>query len=139
MNRNALLVDTGFLVALFRRSDRLREAARRFLAGNRAPLATTLAVIVETSFFLDADEKLALIEWMRRGALAARDTPSDAWPLLAWIIAKYADRDPDFADATLVWLAQEAGSRRILTVDDADFSVYRTKSGKRFDIVSWMA
>lgn len=135
----ALLVDTGFLVALFRRSDRLREAARRFLAGNRAPLVTTLAVIVETSFFLDAGEKLALLEWMRRGALEVHETPAEAWPLLAWIIAKYADRDPDFADATLVWLAQEIGSRRILTVDDADFSVYRTKPGKGFDIVDWKA
>ncbi|WIM06780.1 MAG: PIN domain-containing protein [Candidatus Nitricoxidivorans perseverans] len=138
MTRNILIVDTGFLVALFRRGDRLREAARSFLAGNRAPLLTTSAIIVETAFFLDAGEKLALMEWIRRGALPVREISGETWPLLAWIVSKYADRDPDLADATLVWLAQDCGSRRILTVDDADFSVYRTKSGKAFEIVEWM-
>jgi len=135
--RNSLLVDTGFLVALFRRADKLRPAARAFLAGNRAPLITVAAVIVETCFFLNADEKLTLLEWVRRGALTVREAPAEAYPLLAWIIAKYADRDPDFTDAALIWLAQDIACRRILTVDKVDFSVYRTKAGKEFEILAW--
>jgi predicted nucleic acid-binding protein len=135
---NALLVDTGFLVALFRRRDRLRDAARRYLTGARAPLVTVAAVIVEASFFLAATEKQDLLEWIRRGALTVHDVPTEAYPKVSWLIGKYADRDPDFADMALVWLAQTSGCRRILTVDAADFAVYRAKAGKAFDLQAWM-
>lgn len=135
---NTLLVDKGFLVALFRRTDRLRPSARQFLAASRAPLATVSPVIVESTFFLDAEEKQNLLEWMRRGALAVHELPADAYPKIGWLIGKYADRDPDFADMALVWLAQQAGCHRVLTVDAKDFAVYRGKAGKHFEIVTWM-
>jgi predicted nucleic acid-binding protein len=135
---NALLVDSGFLVALFRRRDRLREAARQFLVTSRAPLVTVSAVIVETAFFLDAGEKQNLLEWARRGALDVRDVPIEAYARISWLIGKYAGRDPDFTDMALVWLASEVGRHRVLTVDAADFEVYRGKAAKRFDLVEWM-
>ena len=37
-----------------------------------------------------------------------------------------------------VWLAGESGLRRILTVDRADFSAFRIKGGKRFELIDWM-
>ena len=135
---NALLVDTGFLVALFRRRDKLRAAARRFLTASRAPLATVAPVIVETCFFLSAAEKQDLLEWAKRGALAVHDVPTAAYPKLSWLIGKYADRDPDFTDMALVWLAQENNCRRVLTVDTGDFTAYRAKAGKTFDLPAWM-
>lgn len=135
---NALLVDTGFLVALFRRSDRLRPAARRFLETSKAPLATVAAVIVEACYFLGAEEKQNLLEWAKRGALAVRELPLEAYPRLSWLIGKYADRDPDFTDMALVWLAQESNCRRVLTVDVADFTIYRGKAGKAFELPAWM-
>ena len=135
---NALLVDTGFLVALFRRRDKLRAAARQFLATSRAPLATVAPVIVETCLFLAAAEKQDLLEWTKRGALAVHEVPLTAYPKLSWLIGKYADHDPDFTDMALVWLAQESGCRRVLTVDAADFATYRGKAGKAFDLPAWM-
>ena len=134
---NTLLVDTGFLVALFRRRDKLRAAARRFLTASRAPLATVAPVIVETCFFLTAAEKQDLLEWAKRGALAVHDVPMDAYQKLSWLIGKYADRDPDFTDMVLVWFALQSGCHRILTVDAGDFEVYRGRSGKRFDVLPW--
>jgi predicted nucleic acid-binding protein len=138
LSANTLLVDTGFLVALFRRTDRLRQSARQFLAETRAPLATVSPVIVESAFFLAADEKQNLLEWVRRGALAVQELPAEAYAKVGWLIGKYADRDPDFTDMALVWLAQQAGCYRVLTVDAKDFGVYRGKAGKRFDIIAWM-
>ena len=52
-------------------------------------------------------------------------------------IDKYADQDIDFADAALVWLANETGERRILTVDETDFSIYRLKGNRSFDMTRW--
>ncbi|HEX9673251.1 MAG TPA: hypothetical protein VGA12_07435 [Burkholderiales bacterium] len=40
-------------------------------------------------------------------------------------------------DAALVWLAEESGLRRILTVDRSDFSLFRLKGAKRFDVLDW--
>ena len=134
-----VLVDTGFLVSLFRPADRLRAQARECLLGNRHPLVTVVPVIVETCFFLDAAGKGRLLEWIQRGALAVADVPASAYAEIGTIIRKCADRDIDFADAALVWLANHTGIRDILTVDEADFSVYRLKGGKRFALVKWMA
>jgi predicted nucleic acid-binding protein len=134
-----ILVDTGFLVSLFRPTDRLRAQARECLRANRHPLLTAAPVIVETCFFLDAAGKGRLLEWVRRGALAVADVPVSAYAEIGTIIRKYADRNIDFADAALVWLANHTGRRDILTVDKADFSVYRLKGGKRFALMAWFA
>ena len=132
-----VLVDTGFLVALFRPSDRLRKQARECLRASRHPLVTAAPVIVETCFFLDTAAKCKLLEWVQRGALSVADLPAGAYAELSVILRKYADRQIDFADAALVWLANQAGIRGILTVDEADFAVFRLKGGKRFELVKW--
>lgn len=133
----SVLVDTGFLVSLFRPTDRLRAQARDCLRANRQPLVTAAPVIVETCFFLDAAAKGRLLEWARRGALTVAEVPVSAYTEIATIIRKYADRNIDFADATLVWLANHTDVHDILTVDETDFSVYRLKGGKRFALVKW--
>jgi len=133
----SVLVDTGFLVSLFRPADRLRPQARECLRANRHPLVTAAPVIVETCFFLDGAGKGRLLEWAQRGALAVADVPMGSYTDIGTIIRKYADRNIDFADAALVWLANHTGMRDILTVDEADFSVYRLKGGKRFALVKW--
>ena len=132
-----VLVDTGFLVALFKHRERLNATAKAWLARHHPPLLTATPVVVETCFFLDAKQKRALIEWVRRGGLAVAEWPVSVYAQTDAIIAKYADRDIDLADAVLIWLAAETGARSILTVDSQDFSVYRLPGGKRFDLINW--
>ena len=48
---------------------------------------------------------------------------------------KYADLPMDFADATLVCLAQESGILNIVTLDHKDFSIYRTIGNQVFTIL----
>ena len=132
-----ILADTGFLVALFHPADRLATSARTYLREHRHPLATVAAVIVEASFFLSSAEKADLLDWIQRGGMAVIETPVDCYPDLAAIIRRYAERDIDFADAALIWLAATSGQNRILTVDERDFSAYRLKQGKRFELLAW--
>ena len=113
------------------------HALRDYLAANRHALVTAAPVIVETCFFLDADAKGRLLEWVGRGALGVADVPVAAYADLNAILRKYANRNIDFADAALVWLAASTGMRGILTVDEADFSLFRLPSGKRFDLLRW--
>jgi predicted nucleic acid-binding protein len=133
----AVIADTGFLVALFRRNDRLRAAAREHLRKHTYPLVTVAPVIVETCFFLDPRGKSELLQWVQRGGLAVVEAPVEAYAEIEALILKYADHDIDFADAALIWFARTNNQRRILTVDEKDFAVYRIKGAKRFDIVPW--
>jgi len=41
----------------------------------------------------------------------------------------------DLADASMVWAAEQTGALQILTADRADFEIYRTRSGKRLDVL----
>ena len=50
-------------------------------------------------------------------------------------MAKYRDLPMDFADATLVHIANREKIGRIFTLDRRDFSVYRLSEGRSFDTV----
>jgi len=132
-----LVVDTGFLVALYRRRDGLHADAVSFLRENRAPLVTVSGVIGEACYFLSAPAKVELLKWAARGGIAVADVPVDAYPVLSTLLTRYANLDLDFTDVALVWLADLIGEREILTVDDRDFAVIRLKAKKRFELVPW--
>jgi predicted nucleic acid-binding protein len=132
-----VLVDTGFLVSLFDPQDRLAASAARYLREHKHPLATVTAVLVEACFFLAPARKAELLTWIRRGGAAPIEVPVSAYGQLELTLRKYADRDIDFADTALIWVANETGARRILTVDRSDFEIYRLKGSHRFDVVDW--
>jgi len=94
-------------------------------------------VIVETSFLLSARAKADLLESILRGGLAVAELTPDAYGEIKTIVLKYADRDIDFADAALIWFAGVSGCRSVLTVDERDFSVYRLKGNRRFEVIGW--
>ena len=132
-----LLLDTGFLVAYGKRHDSLHAKADQFLSKYRGGLYSVSAVITETCFHMDSPAKRGLLEWVEGGSLSVVEVPVSAYGELARTIGKYADRNVDFADAALVWLAEKSGIRRILTTDRRDFLTFRLKDGKRFDLIEW--
>ena len=48
---------------------------------------------------------------------------------------RYADRPMDFADATLVHVAEREGLSTILTIDHDDFETYRIGRNAKFRIL----
>ena len=135
--RNTVLVDTGFLVALFDRTDSLHESAKEVLKSTLRPRGTDLATvwptIVETCFFLDARGKIALLEWIRRGAIRLRQIETQDLSTISGIVEKYADQKIDLADACIIWLSGIERTNRVLTTDRRDFQILRTPSGSQFD------
>ncbi len=97
---------------------------------------TTSAAVVEACHFLTRDARISLLN-STGPKLAVVEVPVRCYPELALTLGKYADREVDFVDASLVWLAEQTGLKRILTVDVADFSTFRLKGGKRFELVDW--
>ena len=131
-----LLADAGFFVAAARRSDRHHSSAVAFSGRFSGQLVTTSAAIVEACHFLTAEARIGLLNSVGQ-KLVVVEVPVVSYLELAATIEKYSDREVDFTDASLVWLAERSGLRQILTVDVADFSTFRLKNGKRFDLVDW--
>ncbi len=130
-----IIVDAGPLIALFRKRDKYHRQVIDFIAANEARLISSLPVVAEACHFLDSHGKIALLAWVRRGGVSLQPITQDDFVDIESIIAKYADRDMDFADATLVWLASQTHTVDVMTIDRKDFEVYRTANGKRFNIL----
>ena len=132
------LVDTGPFVAYVSRTDSRHAPVAASLDGFTGRLATTSAVVTEVMYFLSdvAGGAVAFGE-----LLAASDTriaeSTDPKHILAaaQLMDKYSDTPMDFADATLVLLAEELGVLDVLTLDRRGFSTYRTARGRAFRLV----
>ena len=134
MSSTSAWVDTGFLVALFAKDDKHHASAQTFLNGlGKIELHSIWPVVVEACFFLDTNGKLALLQWIERGALTLHDISTQDLPIVRRTLEKYQNLEPDFTEAVLVTLAGILKIRHILTVDERDFSVYRLADGSCFE------
>lgn len=135
--RAAGLIDTGALLALLDRDDQWHGRCVEAFAGLRLPLATTSAVLAELFHLLGSNPRDVANAWrfIRSGAITvAPITDSDA-PHLEQLMARYADRPMDLADATLVRLAERESLALVFTIDHDDFETYRIRGRGRFRIV----
>lgn len=134
-----VLVDTGAVVALVNRADRYHAAAVDWFAGFRGLLITTESVVTEVAYVLAASrphQRAALLWFERARAAGLMQVEAVAsYAAVDGIIARHAGLPCDYADATLIALAEQIGVTVVATVDQRDFSVYRTRGRKRFRIV----
>jgi predicted nucleic acid-binding protein len=134
----AWLLDTGPLVAYLDTRDRAHVEAGECLDGFTGRLVTTSAVITEAMYFVNRifEGAEALASFAHAVELLVYDCAQP--PQLREadrLMRKYADTPMDFADATLVLLANELRITEIATLDRRGFSTYRTKQGKSFRLV----
>ena len=132
-----ILLDTGPLVAVLDDSQSSHDQCVDVFEAISATLITTLAVLTEACHILrrtpngPANCVRFVLEW---GVLLMPLTPP-ALMRAAQLLTKYSDLPMDFADATLVALAEELDLRRIFTLDRRDFSIYRALDREAFEII----
>jgi hypothetical protein len=132
------LIDTGPFIAYFSRSDPMHGTVASVIDGFSGHLLSTSAVITEAMYFLsDApDGPSVLAEFLLgSGIRIVESTQPEQVVAATALMAKYSDAPMDFADATLVLLADEASVTDILTLDRRGFSTYRTARGKTFRLI----
>jgi len=95
-------------------------------------LLTTWLVATEAWHLLSVPARLGFMRWIVAGGAAVFDLGTDGGPKMLALLEKYRDRPMDVADASLVVLAERSGVSEILTIDRADFDVYRFSRGRRF-------
>jgi predicted nucleic acid-binding protein len=132
------LIDTGALLALVDAADRWHAECVAAYESSRLPLLTTTAVLTETfhhAMRRRRDLRQPTWNFLRLGSILLAPIADAELPALDALMARYADRPMDFADATLVHVAQREGIRTILTIDHADFETYRIGRNAKFRIL----
>ncbi len=133
------LVDTGAVVALINRADDFHTRAAAWFKDFRGQLLTTEAVVTETAYVLagSPEHQSAALAWVQRACDASllQVAPVEDYRALARIMTKYRDPPCDYADASLIWLAERTGVLQIATIDQMDFSVYRVRGRRAFRIL----
>lgn len=131
-----ILADTGFWLALADENDRYHRISVETLANIREGLVTTWPVVTETCHMLatrlGAVALLAFSASAREGAFEIFGLEVAHLPRVERLMEKYKELPMDLADASLVILAEELDSGRILSTDRRDFRAYRWKSRKPF-------
>ena len=117
--RGATLLDTGPLVAWFDRSDQDHGACAEFFELHQGAFVSTWPVLTEVCHLIPADVAPPFLE--------------SALELMATWMRQYGDLPMDLADASLLWVAQQYGIRRIATLDRRDFGIYRLPGGESLE------
>lgn len=129
----SIVVDAGPLIALFDRDDRHHRRAVEFVRRRRERLVTNLPVLTEATFVLRFSvEAQRDLLWWAHGALDIDQGTSTDLPRIIALLEKYRDVPADFADVSLVALAERLNVSRVASVD-RDFEIYRLSGKRRFE------
>ena len=117
------IADTGFIVAFANRNDQHHDWAVGLAEQVTEPLLTCETVLAEAAFHLQSvGIVLALV---RDGLVQVALDCNGHWSRLRSLAEQYADRSPDLADLSVIRLSELNPHHMVLTVDRADFTVYR--------------
>jgi predicted nucleic acid-binding protein len=131
------LADTGALLAYLDQSDPWHHPCREAFRHFRLPLATSGAVLTELFHLLGDCARDVEVAWafIRSGTVTVLPISDRDLPDIEAFMRKYHDRPMDFADATLVHLAQRESLSTVFTIDHDDFETYRVAGRKRLRIL----
>jgi uncharacterized protein len=131
------LIDTGVILALLDRSDSWHTPCVEVYNRILLPLLTTEAVLAEVFHLTYRNLRDVQGVWtlLRSGAIRMVSLEHEELRSIRALMNDYADHPMDFADATLVHLAEREAISLILTVDHDDFETYRIGRRKKFTIL----
>jgi predicted nucleic acid-binding protein len=131
-----ILTDTGFWLAFFNAKDKHHLQSVKIMSQLDEKLITTWPVITETCYLLgehlNSKSQLRFVKVLEEDYVEIFDLQIKHLPRIHQLMYKYADLPMDFADASLVILAEELGYGRILSTDKRDFHTYRWKNRHPF-------
>lgn len=123
-----MLTDAGPLVALLDADDACHHACVEIAEKLRRPLVTTWPALTEALHLLQRTPRadLGLMDLVARGDVVLAPMDRNDIPRIRELMAKYRDLPMDFADASLVRIAERDGLHKIFTTD-RHFEIYRPR------------
>ncbi len=131
-----MIVDTGPLVMLLtERHDSRYQKVKAAFDVFRGELITTLPCLTETMYLVDKWHlQSALWNWFLEGSIKLYDLTHQDMIRMEQLMEKYQDMPMDFADASVVAVAEATGSNKILAID-SDFLIYRFRDRIQFELI----
>ncbi len=122
------LVDAGSLIALFDKDDAYHSSALSFWEEFSGRLFTSWLVVTEVGHLLKFNPKAQIdfLRWIQAGGVVVLEFNLHFTQRLVELAMKYQDLPMDFADGSLIVLAEFHNVNNIVTVE-SDFYVRRTK------------
>lgn len=117
------ILDAGPLIAALNRNDRHHRWARNTLARIGPPFYSCPEAMAEAAAL--TGRPAAIVEMVQAGDIVLSFSLTEQAASVLALLKKYADQDMDLADACIVRMTELIRSCRVITVDRADFSVYR--------------
>lgn len=136
MGAERALLGTGVLVAFLHRDDADHERCVGALREFEGMLFTTEPVLTESMYLLTRARggPEACLEFFIRGGAILVPSSRESLVRCKAVMKRYAEVPADFADATLVALAEEIDTYRIFTLDRRGFAAYRGVGRRAFEI-----
>lgn len=132
-----VIFDTGPWVALIDRSETRHPECVQWLKKFSGNLYSTEAVLTEVLYLLNFSiiAQSAAIDFVLKSIVEILPSNMQSLQKTKNLMKKYADLPMDYADATLVCLAAEAGIQNIATFDKKDFTIYTLPAKKKFNLI----
>lgn len=136
MTAARLLLDTGPLVAILHRDDRHHQRCTDVFRSFQGILLSTEAVLTEAIHLLTGvpGGQQACLEFFIRGGAVVVPATRKSLRRCQLLMAQYNDTPMDFADATLVALAEDTGIHEVFTLDRRGFEAYRIGKRRAFHL-----
>ena len=132
-----VIIDTGPLVALFDSSEPAHETCKVTLQAIGDDLVTSWSVLTEAFYMLEDWKTGQAKLWniITAGAVQLYELQPLHYGRLEELMRKYSDRPMGLVDVTIVLIAESLKILTIFTLDKKDFSIYRPKHCRHFEII----
>ncbi len=136
--RPPVLLDTGPLVALLNRREKLHARVKAVLPQLPVPLLTVEPVLTEAMYLLRGVPKgaRAVLAMVRNGLLRVPLALEPHARELDALMSRYASVPMSIADACLVHLVGQMPDAAVFTLD-SDFLVYRVRKNRPIQLVDY--
>lgn len=134
-----ILLDASGLLAVLNDRDPARDASIRALEADPGPYILSPFVLAEVDYLVmtrvGVAAELSLLADVAAGAYVVPPVGNDHIARARDVVSKYEDIAIGLADASIVALAEELGTTRVLTLDERHFRALRTSTGDAFTLL----
>jgi predicted nucleic acid-binding protein len=117
------ILDAGPLIALLNRHDAHHRWACDILERLGPPFYSCPEAMAEAAAL--TGQPAAIVEMIQAGEIVPDFDLAEQTAGVLALLKKYADRDMDLADACIVRMTELTRDSQVITLDRADFAVYR--------------
>ena len=128
------ILDAGPLIAALNRDDQHHRWSCEIIEQLGPPFYSCPEALAEAAAM--TGRPAAIVEMIQSGEIIVAFAIAEQTAAVLRLLKKYADRQMDLADACVVRMTELTRDCRVVTVDRADFSVYRRNGREMIPLIS---